>query len=86
LRKINAALVNWFELIITGEKTGKVICQNGFITNHAVSADNVAPLAEIGRTRWKIENENNNTLKTKGITLNTTSDTVRAAWRMCWQR
>jgi hypothetical protein len=26
-------------------------------------------LAEVGRTRWKIENENNNTLKTKGYHL-----------------
>jgi SRSO17 transposase len=31
-----------------------------------VSAANVALLVQVGRTRWKIENENNNTLKTKG--------------------
>lgn len=61
-----AMSVNWFEVTITDEKTGEVLYHNSFITNHAVSADNVAPLAEVGRTRWKIENENNNTLKTKG--------------------
>jgi len=27
---------------------------------------NVAEIVSAGRTRWKIENENNNTLKTKG--------------------
>ncbi len=27
---------------------------------------NIAEIIEAGRTRWKIENENNNTLKTKG--------------------
>lgn len=29
----------------------------------------VVPLVQLGRTRWKIENENNNTLKTKGYHL-----------------
>jgi hypothetical protein len=31
-----------------------------------VTAENVVELATAGRSRWKIENENNNTLKTKG--------------------
>ncbi len=64
-----ALLVNWFELVITDEKTGKVLYRNTFVTNHAVTADNVATLADVGRSRWKIENENNNTLKTKGYHL-----------------
>jgi hypothetical protein len=62
----DALLVNWFELMITHEKTGEVLYQNSFVTNHPVSAANVALLVQVGRTRWKIENENNNTLKTKG--------------------
>jgi hypothetical protein len=62
----DALLVNWFELVITHEKTGEVLYQNSFVTNHPVSAANVALLVQVGRTRWKIENENNNTLKTKG--------------------
>ncbi len=67
LRKGDDALrVNWFELVITDEKTGKILYQNSFVTNHPVSADNVAELAQVGRSRWKIENENNNVLKTKG--------------------
>jgi hypothetical protein len=31
-----------------------------------VTAENVVALVAAGRSRWKIENENNNTLKTKG--------------------
>lgn len=62
----DALRVNWFELVITDEKTGKTLYQNSFVTNHPVTADNVAELAQVGRSRWKIENENNNVLKTKG--------------------
>jgi len=62
----DALLVNWFEVIVTDEKTGEVLYHNSFVTNHAVTADHVVPLVQVGRTRWKIENENNNTLKTKG--------------------
>jgi len=71
----DALLVNWFELMtlaparsagVTNEKTGEILYQNSFITNHPVTAANVVPLVQVGRTRWKIENENNNTLKTKG--------------------
>lgn len=70
LRTGNDALqVNWLELIITLEKTGEILYQNSFVTNHSVTDTNVVQLAEVGRTRWKIENENNNTLKTKGYHL-----------------
>ena len=31
-----------------------------------ITRENVEALVEAGRTSWKIENENNNTLKTKG--------------------
>lgn len=58
--------VNWFELVITEEATGKRLYSNSFITNHPITIANVPVLAQVGRTRWKIENENNNTLKTKG--------------------
>jgi hypothetical protein len=65
----DALPVNWLELIITHEKTGATLYQNSFVTNHAITVTNVIPLAQVGRTRWKIENENNNTLKTKGYHL-----------------
>jgi hypothetical protein len=51
---------------MTDEKTGKMLYQNSFVTNHPVTAANIIELARVGRARWKIENETNNTLKTKG--------------------
>jgi len=67
LRNGNDAIpVNWCELVITHEITGVILYQNAFITNHPITPDNVATIVQSGRTRWKIENENNNTLKTKG--------------------
>ena len=64
----DALLVNWCELVITNAK-GKVLYQNAFATNHLITDDNIEELVRAGRTRWKVENENNNTLKTKGYHL-----------------
>jgi hypothetical protein len=70
LRNGNDALqINWLELVIKNEDTGEILYQNSFVTNHTITTTNVIHLAQIGRTRWKIENENNNTLKTKGYHL-----------------
>jgi len=60
--------VSWCELI-TVRDDGKVTYHNSFATNHAITKDNVAKIVAAGRARWKIENENNNTLKTKGYHL-----------------
>jgi hypothetical protein len=69
LRDGNDALnVNWCELTILNEN-GNRTCQHSFITNHLILEENVAEIIQAGRTRWKIENENNNTLKTKGYHL-----------------
>jgi len=65
----DAMLVHWCELVMTHETTGKILYHNTFVTNHSVTVDNVALIVQAGRTRWKIENENNNTLKTKGYHL-----------------
>src|SRR5215468_7734579 len=65
----DALAVNWFELTVVSAKTGAQLYHNSFITNHRLSADNVADVAQAGRGRWKIENENNNVLKTKGYHL-----------------
>lgn len=61
----DALLVNWFELVTTSEDS-KVTYRNAWATSHAIDAGNVAKIATAARARWKIENENNNTLKTKG--------------------
>ena len=63
-----ALKVNWCELTVT-DKDGKVLYHNGWITDWPITEQNVAALAASGRARWKIENENNNTLKTKGYHL-----------------
>ena len=48
---------------------GKVLYLNAWITDWPITEQNVAALVASGRARWKIENENNNTLKTKGYHL-----------------
>jgi hypothetical protein len=60
--------VNWCEVIVTNA-TGKKLYHNSFVTDIELDSDNVVNIATAGRTRWKIENENNNTLKTKGYHL-----------------
>jgi len=64
----DALMVNWCELTTT-KKDGTVIYKNAFATNHDITKDNVIEIVKSGRARWKIENENNNTLKTKGYNL-----------------
>jgi len=64
----DALAVNWCELTTT-RADGKVVYHNAFATNHAITAANVAEIVRAGRARWKVENENNNTLKTKGYHL-----------------
>ena len=61
----NALMSNWFRLVTT-DSEGGILYQNAWATSHLVTDRNVADLAVSGRARWKIENENNNVLKTKG--------------------
>ena len=58
--------VNWLEMTSVNAKTGEQLYHNSFITNHRLSAETVSQVAHAGRGRWKVENENNNVLKTKG--------------------
>jgi hypothetical protein len=60
--------VNWCELTVT-DPEAKALYRNSFITDWEVTAENVMGLVAAGRARWKIENENNNVLKTKGYHL-----------------
>lgn len=61
----DAMEVGWFSVEITG-KNGRRIYRNSFITNHPVTAETMAQLVAAARARWKLENEDINTLKTKG--------------------
>ena len=64
-----ALMVNWCELTIARDTDGVIIYHNAFITRHPIGASNVAAVVTAGRARWKVENENNNVLKTKGYHL-----------------
>ncbi len=63
-----AMLVNWAELTIL-DNEGNARKHFSYITNHNITTDNIVSLIEAGRAKWKIENENNNILKTKGYHL-----------------
>jgi len=65
----DALSVNWYDMTVVNAKTGEQLYYNSCITNHRLTADNVLAVARAGRGRWKIENENNNVLKTKGYHL-----------------
>ncbi len=64
----DALKVNWCELTLT-DGQGAGCYKNSFITDWPIRAENVAGWVAAGRARWKIENENNNVLKTKGYHL-----------------
>ncbi len=64
----DALKVNWCELTVSDAK-GEVLYRNGFITDFKITRNNVAAIVATARARWKIENENNNVLKTKGYHL-----------------
>lgn len=69
-------LVNFVEVTVTERASKKQVYHNAWITNHVLGAETeqetttiLNTLVDCGRARWKIENENNNTLKTKGYHL-----------------
>lgn len=62
----DALIVNWCELSSYREDTKELLFRNSFITNFTITSKNVADIVAWGRARWKVENENNNVLKTKG--------------------
>lgn len=64
----DALMTNWCELVTTNLQ-GEVLYKNTFATDHLLHEKNIIEVVLSGRARWKIENENNNTLKTKGYHL-----------------
>ncbi len=60
--------VNWCELTIK-DSSDKIIFKNSYATNFKVTEKNVDKIVADGRARFKVENENNNILKTKGYNL-----------------
>ncbi len=59
--------INWCEVTIY--KGEEKVYFNCFVTDIEITDENVEDIAKAGRSRWKIENENNNILKTKGYHL-----------------
>ena len=64
----DTACVNWCEITITNEQ-GIISYKNSFATNFKIDKKNVEQIVADGRARFKVENENNNVLKTKGYNL-----------------
>ena len=52
--------------LTTADAAGRVLYRNSWATSQTATADTVVAIVAAGRRRWKIENENNYTLKTKG--------------------
>jgi hypothetical protein len=61
----DALEVNWCE-VIERDARGETLYYNSFATNLHLSAQSVVRVVAWGRGRWRIENEGNNVLKTKG--------------------
>jgi len=67
LRDTDDALsVTFFECTIRCEETEEIIYHSAFATQLEVSPDTVEDYTAQARSRWKVENENNNTLKNQG--------------------
>jgi hypothetical protein len=83
LRDAEGAMeVNRCELTTTAAD-GKVPCRNAFATGLALDGGNVAEVVEAGRSRRKVENENNNTLRPRATTSRTTTATASSTCRPC---
>jgi hypothetical protein len=64
-----ALWVNGCELTITHEQTDAGVFRHAWVTNHRLTAHTVAPIAQAGRARWKVENEDIHVLKNHGYHL-----------------
>lgn len=64
----NSIKVNWCSVEVSDEK-GKVTYRGSFATDYTIDKHNVQKIVQAGRSRWKVENENNNTLKNQGYAL-----------------
>jgi hypothetical protein len=60
----NPVLVNYFEYTILNEE--KIDFHSSWVTDIHINENNIIDLARGGRAKWKIENENFNTLKNQG--------------------
>ncbi|WP_006788624.1 hypothetical protein [Thiorhodospira sibirica] len=76
----DALRVNGCELTVTNDK-GETLFQNAWATSEPIDGDNIVALVAAGRSRWKVENENNNILKTQGYRFDTIMVMASSIWR-----
>lgn len=62
-------LTNYFEVTQIDIKTEEQTFYSTWITDISITQANIKELVEVGRSRWKIENETFNTLKNQGYHL-----------------
>lgn len=65
----SALKMGWCELVTVREEDGEQLYHNAFVSDRVITGETVIDTVKWGRTRWKVENESNNTLKTKGYHL-----------------
>jgi len=58
--------VNWCEVTIVNETTGKQLYHCSWATDHEIDERCVEEIVADGRSRWKVENEGFNVLKNRG--------------------
>lgn len=68
LRQGSEQRVNFVE-VWERDRAGQLLYHNSWVTNLELSAVNVAEVVQIGRSRWKIENEHFNIQKQQGYEL-----------------
>lgn len=61
-----ALRVNWCEVTVVREDSGKQVYYNAWITSHELTTKTIEEVADAGRARWKVENEGFNVLKNQG--------------------
>ena len=61
--------VNRVEVTVRNTKTQEILYRNAFVTDFPLDRASVPLIVQAGRARWKVENENNNVLKTKSYHL-----------------
>lgn len=61
-----ALRVNWCEVTVVREDTGKQLYHSAWITSHELTEETVPEVVAAGRAHWKVENENLNVLKNRG--------------------
>ncbi len=61
--------VNWVQIEVRREDTNALLYKNAFVSDLELTVANIEEIVQAGRARRKMENENNNVLKSHGYHL-----------------